>query len=92
VVGIADDTVMGRIAGLASGIELGQTPLSKEIAHFVHIITALAFVFGFTFFILAFALGNKATIFYAKSKMPGSSNKLAFLIRSREASCFEKHC
>jgi len=58
VVGIADDTVMGRIAGLASGIELGQTPLSKEIAHFVHIITALAFIFGFTFFILAFALGK----------------------------------
>merc|ERR1712025_1371619 len=33
VVNIGDNTVMGRIAGLASGLEGGQTPIAKEIAH-----------------------------------------------------------
>merc|ERR1712037_791202 len=31
VVNIGDNTVMGRIAGLASGLEGGQTPIAKEI-------------------------------------------------------------
>merc|ERR1712117_628403 len=42
VVNIGDNTVMGRIAGLASGLEGGQTPIAKEIEHFIHIITAVA--------------------------------------------------
>merc|ERR1711974_581022 len=33
VVNIGDNTVMGRIAGLASGLEGGQTPIAKEIEH-----------------------------------------------------------
>merc|ERR1719348_2099566 len=57
VVNIGDNTVMGRIAGLASGLEGGQTPIAKEIAHFIHLITGVAVFLGVTFFIIAFVLG-----------------------------------
>ena len=57
VVNIGDYTVMGRIAGLTSGLDSGDTPIAKEIAHFIHIITGVAVVLGVTFFIIAFALG-----------------------------------
>eukprot|EP00093_Oithona_nana_P001614 01614.XXX_7021_3885_1 [CDS] Oithona nana genome sequencing. len=57
VVNIGDNTVMGRIAGLASGLESGETPIAKEIAHFIHLITAVAVFLGVTFFIIAFILG-----------------------------------
>jgi len=57
VVNIGDDTVMGRIAGLASGLETGDTPIAKEIAHFIHLITAVAVFLGVSFFIIAFILG-----------------------------------
>merc|ERR1719427_2533464 len=57
VVNIGDNTVMGRIAGLASGLEGGQTPIAKEIAHFIHIITGVAVFLGVSFFIIAFILG-----------------------------------
>merc|ERR1711981_701421 len=56
VVNIGDNTVMGRIAGLASGLEGGQTPIAKEIEHFIHIITAVAVFLGVSF-IIAFILG-----------------------------------
>ncbi|XP_015785095.1 sodium/potassium-transporting ATPase subunit alpha [Tetranychus urticae] len=61
-----DRTVMGRIANLASGLEMGQTPIAKEIEHFIHIITGVAFFLGITFFIIALALDYNwldATIF-----------------------------
>merc|ERR1711962_1805661 len=54
VVNIGDNTVIGRIAGLASGLEGGQTPIAKEIEHFIHIITAVAVFLGVSFFIIAF--------------------------------------
>merc|ERR1712032_223841 len=57
VVNIGDNTVMGRIAGLASGLEGGQTPIAKEIEHFIHLITAVAVFLGVSFFIIAFILG-----------------------------------
>merc|ERR1712045_949268 len=57
VVSIGDHTVMGRIAGLASGLDTGETPIAKEIAHFIHIITGVAVFLGVTFFIIAFILG-----------------------------------
>ena len=57
VVNIGDSTVMGRIAGLASGLEAGDTPIAKEIAHFIHLITAVAVFLGVSFFIIAFILG-----------------------------------
>merc|ERR1712212_622860 len=57
VVHIGDNTVMGRIAGLASGLEGGETPIAKEIGHFIHLITGVAVFLGVTFFIIAFILG-----------------------------------
>ncbi len=57
VVSIGDNTVMGRIAGLASGLDSGETPLSREINTFIHVITAVAVFLGIVFFIIAFILG-----------------------------------
>merc|ERR1712172_144008 len=57
VVNVGDNTVMGRIAGLASGLASDETPIAKEIAHFIHIITGVAVFLGVTFFIIAFILG-----------------------------------
>ena len=57
VVNIGDNTVMGRIAGLASGLASDETPIAKEIAHFIHIITGVAVFLGVSFFIIAFILG-----------------------------------
>ena len=57
VVGTGDRTIMGRIAGLASGLEMGETPIAREINHFIHLITAVAVFLGVSFFIIAFILG-----------------------------------
>nr|CAH1755607.1 Na,K-ATPase alpha 1B [Oncopeltus fasciatus] len=57
VISCGDRTVMGRIAGLASGLDTGETPIAKEIHHFIHIITGVAVFLGISFFSIAFALG-----------------------------------
>merc|ERR1712127_538977 len=57
VISCGDNTVMGRIAGLASGLGRGQTPIAKEIEHFIHIITGVAVFLGVTFFIVSLSLG-----------------------------------
>lgn len=57
VINTGDNTIMGRIANLASGLEMGETPISKEIHYFINIITAVAVFLGVTFFIIALALG-----------------------------------
>ena len=57
VISTGDRTVMGRIANLASGLETGETPIAREIGHFIHLITAVAVFLGVTFFIIAFILG-----------------------------------
>ncbi|CAH8652746.1 unnamed protein product [Dicrocoelium dendriticum] len=57
VVSTGDRTVMGRIANLASGLQVGQTPISKEISHFIRIITSVAVFLGVSFFVIAFILG-----------------------------------
>ncbi|XP_017317366.1 sodium/potassium-transporting ATPase subunit alpha-2 isoform X3 [Ictalurus punctatus] len=57
VIATGDRTVMGRIATLASGLEVGQTPINLEIEHFIHIITGVAVFLGVSFFILSLILG-----------------------------------
>ena len=57
VISCGDNTVMGRIAGLASGLDTGKTPIACEIEHFIHIITGVAVFLGVSFFIIALALG-----------------------------------
>ncbi|XP_015784858.1 sodium/potassium-transporting ATPase subunit alpha [Tetranychus urticae] len=56
VIQTGDRTVMGRIANLASGLEIGQTPINREIEHFIHIITGVAVFLGVSFFIIAIIL------------------------------------
>ncbi|KTF92127.1 hypothetical protein cypCar_00005198 [Cyprinus carpio] len=57
VIATGDRTVMGRIATLASGLEVGQTPINMEIEHFIQIITGVAIFLGVSFFILSLILG-----------------------------------
>lgn len=57
VINTGDHTVMGRIATLASGLEVGRTPINIEIEHFIHIITGVAVFLGVSFFILSLILG-----------------------------------
>uniref|UniRef100_A0A671P4Q0 Sodium/potassium-transporting ATPase subunit alpha n=1 Tax=Sinocyclocheilus anshuiensis TaxID=1608454 RepID=A0A671P4Q0_9TELE len=57
VISTGDRTVMGRIASLASSLEVGQTPINMEIEHFIHIITGVAIFLGMSFFILSIILG-----------------------------------
>ncbi|KAG9509361.1 Sodium/potassium-transporting ATPase subunit alpha [Fragariocoptes setiger] len=57
VISTGDNTVMGRIAGLAAGLEMGEAPIAREIQHFIHIITCGACFLGTTFFIIALLLG-----------------------------------
>ncbi|XP_031562163.1 sodium/potassium-transporting ATPase subunit alpha-like isoform X2 [Actinia tenebrosa] len=56
VVQIGDNSVMGRIANLASGLGSGKTPIAVEIEHFIHIITGVAVALGVSFFIIALIL------------------------------------
>ncbi|CAB3397184.1 unnamed protein product [Caenorhabditis bovis] len=57
VIYTGDNTVMGRIAHLASGLDTGMTPIAREIEHFIHLITGVAVFLGISFFIIAFVLG-----------------------------------
>lgn len=57
VVATGDRSVMGRIAGLASRIQMSQTPMAQEIEHFIRVITSVAVTTGGIFFILSFMLG-----------------------------------
>lgn len=56
-VATGDRSVMGRIAGLASRIQMTQTPMAQEIEHFIHVITSVAVATGAIFFVLSFTLG-----------------------------------
>lgn len=57
VIRTGDQTLIGRIAALASGLDQEATPIAKEISRFIHIITAVAVSLGVTFFFIAFILG-----------------------------------
>ena len=57
VVNTGDDTVMGRIAGLASGLDVESTSLSREINDLVRFITIVAVTIGIIFFSIALSFG-----------------------------------
>ncbi|XP_023616468.1 sodium/potassium-transporting ATPase subunit alpha-2 [Myotis lucifugus] len=57
VIATGDRTVMGRIATLASGLEVGRTPIAMEIEHFIQLITGVAVFLGISFFVLSLILG-----------------------------------
>jgi sodium/potassium-transporting ATPase subunit alpha len=52
VVRTGDRSVMGRIAGLASGLSTSETPIAKAIAQFIHIITGVSIFLSVAFFSL----------------------------------------
>jgi len=58
VVKIGDDTVIGRIASLALSTDSEQTPINREIEHFIHIISAIAIILGISFFAASLARGQ----------------------------------
>ena len=49
---------MGRIARLATSTDTAETPISREINHFVHIISGVAIFLGVLFFFLGLAVGT----------------------------------
>lgn len=57
VIGTGDHTLMGRIAGLASRLEHTETPISKEMDHFVSVISGVAIFFGLSFFVISVSMG-----------------------------------
>jgi len=56
VVRVGDDTLMGRIAFLASGLKQDMTPIGREIRKFIHLITIFAIFLGVVFFVIALSL------------------------------------
>lgn len=56
VIATGDETVMGRIANLTAGLDEIQSPISKEIQHFIRIITIFAVTLGVIFFVIALML------------------------------------
>ena len=49
VIRVGDNTSMGRIAILASGLETNPTPLSQDIHHFISTITYVSIFIGVLF-------------------------------------------
>lgn len=52
-----DNTIMGHIAGLTASLETNETPIAKEIDHFIKLITITACSIGVVFFVLALVNG-----------------------------------
>eukprot|EP01125_Pyxidicula_operculata_P001158 TRINITY_DN1110_c0_g1_i1.p1 TRINITY_DN1110_c0_g1~~TRINITY_DN1110_c0_g1_i1.p1 ORF type:complete len:991 (-),score=157.05 TRINITY_DN1110_c0_g1_i1:104-3076(-) len=52
VINCGDNTVIGRIAGLVAITKVEQTPINKEINHFIKIISGVAVGFGVIFLII----------------------------------------
>jgi sodium/potassium-transporting ATPase subunit alpha len=56
---IGDSTVIGQIANLASSAEAQETPISREIAGFIKLISVIAIIFGALFCAFAGGVGYK---------------------------------
>lgn len=59
VVYIGDDTYMGKVAKLAMNTKNVQTPINKEIHHFICIVSGVAIFLGVSFFIIGLVLGTE---------------------------------
>ena len=57
VIGIGDNTVMGKIAALVTGIARQKTPIGIEISRFTKIITFIAIFDGILFFSICMGFG-----------------------------------
>eukprot|EP00028_Trichosphaerium_sp_Am-I-7-wt_P007722 CAMPEP_0168514466 /NCGR_PEP_ID=MMETSP0405-20121227/4128_1 /TAXON_ID=498012 /ORGANISM="Trichosphaerium sp, Strain Am-I-7 wt" /LENGTH=989 /DNA_ID=CAMNT_0008533601 /DNA_START=42 /DNA_END=3007 /DNA_ORIENTATION=- len=58
VVLTGDNTVLGKIANLASDTGSAETPIHREIEHFVWIISGVAIFLGVTFFIIGVVISK----------------------------------
>lgn len=58
VISCGDDTLIGRIAGLATATGNVETPIHREIHHFIRIISAVAIALGLLFFLFGFLVGR----------------------------------
>lgn len=58
VINTGDQTMMGRIANLVSGLEMGDTPITKEVKHFIRLISGVSLVMGIPLFLLVIWLGH----------------------------------
>ncbi|KAL0100646.1 hypothetical protein PUN28_019200 [Cardiocondyla obscurior] len=56
VIATGDRTMIGRLAGLTSHLTKIETPIAKEIRHFVEIVTIVAMLCGIVFFGLSLLL------------------------------------
>lgn len=61
VIATGDKTMIGRLAGLTTNLEKTETPIAKEIRHFVHIITFVAIMCGIAFFGLSLIVEPSVT-------------------------------
>ncbi|XP_035709578.1 sodium/potassium-transporting ATPase subunit alpha-like [Folsomia candida] len=57
VVAVGDGTFIGRIAGLTTGMNKIDTPMSREVAYFVKVISFVAIIFGISFFAISLTMG-----------------------------------
>nr|CAH0099301.1 unnamed protein product [Daphnia galeata] len=57
VIRVGDNTVMGRIASLTSGVEPGPTPMAREIQAFIRLVSVIAISTGSIIFTVAMILG-----------------------------------
>mmetsp|Transcript_24130 Transcript_24130/g.41178 ORF Transcript_24130/g.41178 Transcript_24130/m.41178 type:complete len:1139 (-) Transcript_24130:789-4205(-) len=58
VIETGDRTVMGRVAALAMSTKKEQTPINKEIHHFILVISGIALFLGVLFFLLSIGIGT----------------------------------
>ncbi|XP_039765251.1 sodium/potassium-transporting ATPase subunit alpha-like [Pararge aegeria] len=56
VVATGELTEIGKIAGLVTGLEKEETPIAKEITHFIKLICGVAFTFGIMFFVMVYLI------------------------------------
>lgn len=61
VIRTGDNTVMGRIANLTSGLNSESTTLARDMSYLVRMIVVSAFVMGIIFFIVVILLGTDFT-------------------------------
>ncbi|CAH2037862.1 unnamed protein product, partial [Iphiclides podalirius] len=59
VVATGEMTQIGKIAGLVTGLEKDETPIAKEITHFIKLVCGVAFALGLIFFLMVYFVERK---------------------------------
>lgn len=62
VIGTGDNTLMGQIAGLATGTDNQKTPIQMEVDRFIYMISVAAITIGIVFLSVGLALGINTVI------------------------------